>query len=111
MAIAIRPNHFVVGARPLRVRQRISAARNAASHAEADHVAEGPVGHRDVRRVVAGRVVVARARVLAVLLLVLRAQVVDALDLAVEAAGGEEGQQARDRDRELLATARPACRS
>ncbi len=31
VAIAIRPNHFEVGARPLRVRNRISAAKNAAS--------------------------------------------------------------------------------
>ena len=31
VAIAIRPNHFEVGARPLRVRKRISAENNAAS--------------------------------------------------------------------------------
>ena len=71
------------GARPRRVSQRISAAPARGQQAEPDHEPERPVGHRDDRRVVAGGVVL-RARVLAVLLLVLRAQLVDALDLAVE---------------------------
>ena len=104
MASAIAPNQRLVGVRPLRVSQRISAAPAAASEADADHEAERPVGHRNVRHVVAGGVV-RRARVLPVLLLVLRPQVVDALDLAVEGAGGEERQQVRDLDRELLAGA------
>ena len=71
--------------------------RGRAEQAEPDHQPEAPVGRPDRRRVVARRVV-GLPGVGAVRRLVLGAQVVDALDLAVEAAGAQEGQQARDLD-------------
>ena len=69
-ASAISPNQPLVGVRPSRVSQRISAAPAALKRPTPIMKPERPVGHRDVRHVVAGGVV-RRARVLPVLLLVL----------------------------------------
>ena len=77
------------------------------SHAGADHPAEGPVGDRDDRAVVRrlGQRIATEGQ------LVLGLQVVDALDPAVERAGGQERQQLRNPDRPgLVLTVRRADR-
>ncbi len=86
------PNHGLSEIRPLRVYHSAARASSGREHREADHQAERPVGHREVGH----EVDVPDRR--AVLLGVLRLEVLDARQRGVEVALGEERGQAGDRE-------------